>query len=61
MAKVAATNDLTVRLDASSKDETGAAAKAFNGLVERFRKLRSANLAEDVKGTVCEECIAYSD
>ena len=28
---------------------------------ERFRKLRSANLAEDVKGTVCEECIAYSD
>lgn len=28
---------------------------------ERFQKLRRANLAEDVKGTVCEECIAYSD
>ena len=25
-----------------------------------FRRLRSANLAEDVRGTVCEKCIAYS-
>jgi MoaA/NifB/PqqE/SkfB family radical SAM enzyme len=24
-----------------------------------FRKLRQANLAEDVRGTVCEKCIAY--
>lgn len=27
----------------------------------RFRALRAANLAEDVRGTVCEKCIAYSD
>ena len=26
-----------------------------------FRRLREANLAEDVRGTVCEKCIAYSD
>ena len=26
-----------------------------------FRRLRSANLAEDVRGTVCEKCIAYND
>ena len=26
---------------------------------EKFRKLRSAHLAEDVAGTVCESCIAY--
>jgi MoaA/NifB/PqqE/SkfB family radical SAM enzyme len=26
----------------------------------RFQRLRSANLAEDVSGTVCEKCIAYS-
>jgi hypothetical protein len=25
-----------------------------------FQRLRSANLAEDVSGTVCEKCIAYS-
>lgn len=25
-----------------------------------FQRLRSANLAEDVRGTVCEKCIAYS-
>jgi hypothetical protein len=28
---------------------------------ERFRALRRANLAEDVRGTVCEKCIAYDD
>ncbi len=27
---------------------------------EGFRKLRQANLAEDVTGTACEKCIAYS-
>jgi hypothetical protein len=27
----------------------------------RFQALRRANLAEDVRGTVCEQCIAYSD
>lgn len=27
----------------------------------RFRALRGANLAEDVRGTVCEQCIAYED
>ncbi len=27
----------------------------------RFQALRRANLAEDVKGTVCEQCIAYED
>jgi hypothetical protein len=26
---------------------------------EPFQKLRRANLAEDVRGTVCEKCIAY--
>jgi hypothetical protein len=26
-----------------------------------FQRLRSANLAEDVRGTVCEKCIAYSE
>ena len=26
-----------------------------------FRALRAANLAEDVRGTVCESCIAYAD
>jgi hypothetical protein len=26
-----------------------------------FQRLRSANLAEDVRGTVCEKCIAYND
>ena len=26
-----------------------------------FQGLRAANLAEDVRGTVCEKCIAYSD
>ena len=26
-----------------------------------FRRLREANLAEDVRGTACEKCIAYSD
>jgi len=26
-----------------------------------FQALRRANLAEDVRGTVCEECIAYKD
>jgi hypothetical protein len=26
-----------------------------------FQRLRSAHLAEDVRGTVCEKCIAYSD
>jgi len=26
-----------------------------------FQALRAANLAEDVRGTVCEKCIAYSD
>lgn len=26
-----------------------------------FRRLRAANLAEDVRGTVCEKCIAYAD
>jgi hypothetical protein len=25
-----------------------------------FQRLRAANLAEDVRGTVCEKCIAYS-
>ena len=24
-----------------------------------FRRLRDANLAEDVRGTACEKCIAY--
>ncbi len=28
---------------------------------ERFQALRTANLAEDVRGTVCEKCIAYED
>lgn len=28
---------------------------------ERFCTLRRANLAEDVRGTVCEKCIAYED
>jgi len=28
---------------------------------EPFRELRLANLAEDVRGTVCEKCIAYED
>jgi len=28
---------------------------------ERFRALRRANLREDVRGTVCEKCIAYDD
>jgi len=28
---------------------------------ERFQALRRANLAEDVRGTVCERCIAYED
>ena len=27
----------------------------------RFQALRRANLAEDVRGTVCESCIAYND
>jgi hypothetical protein len=27
----------------------------------RFQRLRGANLAEDVRGTPCEKCIAYSD
>jgi radical SAM protein with 4Fe4S-binding SPASM domain len=26
-----------------------------------FQRLRAANLAEDVRGTACEKCIAYSD
>jgi len=26
-----------------------------------FQRLRAANLAEDVRGTVCEKCIAYND
>ncbi|MNC89785.1 hypothetical protein D3C83_57720 [compost metagenome] len=26
-----------------------------------FQRLRAANLAEDVRGTVCEKCIAYDD
>ena len=28
---------------------------------ERFQALRRANLDEDVRGTVCEQCIAYAD
>jgi len=28
---------------------------------EKFQRLRRANLAEDVRGTVCEQCIAYED
>jgi hypothetical protein len=28
---------------------------------EPFQRLRRANLAEDVCGTVCEKCIAYED
>lgn len=28
---------------------------------EPFRQLRAANLREDVRGTVCEQCIAYDD
>lgn len=28
---------------------------------EPFQRLRRANLAEDVRGTVCEKCIAYQD
>jgi radical SAM family protein/iron-sulfur cluster protein len=28
---------------------------------ERFQALRRAHLAEDVQGTVCEQCIAYED
>ena len=28
---------------------------------DKFRALRRANLAEDVRGTVCEKCIAYDD
>jgi MoaA/NifB/PqqE/SkfB family radical SAM enzyme len=28
---------------------------------EPFQRLRRANLAEDVRGTVCEKCIAYDD
>jgi hypothetical protein len=28
---------------------------------ERFQALRRANLAEDVRGTVCERCVAYTD
>jgi hypothetical protein len=31
--------------------------EAWNGV--RFASLRRANLAEDVRGTVCEQCIAY--
>jgi hypothetical protein len=27
----------------------------------RFQRLRSANLAEDVRGTACEKCIAYNE
>ena len=26
-----------------------------------FQRLRQASLAEDVRGTVCEKCIAYND
>jgi hypothetical protein len=26
-----------------------------------FQRLRAANLAEDVRGTVCEKCIAYNE
>jgi radical SAM protein with 4Fe4S-binding SPASM domain len=28
---------------------------------EPFQRLRRANLAEDVRGTVCEKCIAYQE
>jgi hypothetical protein len=28
---------------------------------EPFRRLRRANLAEDVAGTVCEKCLAYDE
>ncbi len=28
---------------------------------EVFQKLRAANLAEDVHGTVCEKCMAYGE
>jgi hypothetical protein len=28
---------------------------------DKFRALRRANLAEDVRGTVCEKCLAYED
>jgi hypothetical protein len=28
---------------------------------EPFRRLRRANLDTDVRGTVCEKCIAYQD
>jgi hypothetical protein len=28
---------------------------------EPFQRLRAANLAEDVRGTACEKCIAYAD
>ena len=31
--------------------------QAWHG--ERFQRLRRANLAEDVRGTACEKCIAY--
>ena len=27
---------------------------------EKFQALRSAHLRKDVKGTVCEECVAYA-
>jgi len=28
---------------------------------EPFRRLRRANLTEDVAGTVCEKCLAYDE
>jgi hypothetical protein len=28
---------------------------------DKFRALRRANLAEDVRGTVCEKCLAYEE
>ena len=30
-------------------------------LTARIQRLRRANLAEDVRGTVCEKCIAYQE
>ncbi|MCL4873182.1 methyl-accepting chemotaxis protein [bacterium] len=37
MSKVERTNDLTLKLDLSSEDESGRAADAFNRMLERFR------------------------
>jgi MoaA/NifB/PqqE/SkfB family radical SAM enzyme len=46
------------RFDMGDLNEQGFM-QAWHGAA--FRRLREANLAEDVRGTVCEKCIAYAD